>query len=138
MKKTLIALFVLAMVVMVPALALGQGAGINISGNTTLTCSQTQDVLSLICRISLILNRIIPVLIILAVIIFVWGVIMYVVSSEEEAKKKGRQRMIWGLIGLVVIVGMWGLVAMVRNSLGIDNNQNVILPTINTEQMSPP
>ena len=30
--------------------------------------------------------------------------------------------MIWGLIGLAVIVSIWGLIAVLRNSFGIDNS----------------
>src|ERR1035437_5701732 len=56
------------------------------------------------------LNAVIPVLVVLGIVYFVWGVITYVISSDEEAKTTGRNRMIYGIIGLAVIVGMWGLV----------------------------
>lgn len=130
MKKILITLFVLTMVV-APVAVFAQ---VTLTGTaTTLGCSTDQNLSSLICRISLVLNKIIPVLMVLAVVIFIWGVIMYVISSDEEAKKKGRNRMIWGIIGLVVILGMWGLVKMIQNSLGIENTQNLVLPSMNTE-----
>ncbi len=73
----------------------------------------------IICKIGDILDIIIPVLVILGVVYFVWGVVMYVISSDEEAKKTGRDRMIYGIIGLVVIVAMWGLVGIVRTTFGL-------------------
>ena len=61
-----------------------------------------------LCTIRDIMNTIIPILIVLAVIYFIWGVITYMISTDEEAKKGGRTKIIYGLIGLVVIVAMWG------------------------------
>ena len=46
---------------------------------------------------------------------------MYFISSDEEAKKKGRDRIIYGIIGLVVIIAIWGLVGVVRNSFGLNS-----------------
>ena len=63
-----------------------------------------------------VVNPIIYLIMALAVVYFVWGVISYVISSDEEAKKAGKNRMIWGIIGLVVIVGMWGLVGIVTKT----------------------
>lgn len=67
------------------------------------------------------LNYIVPALITVAVVFFIWGVITFISSSEEEGKKKGRSRIINGLIGLFVIVAFWGLIAVVKNSFGIGN-----------------
>jgi len=58
-----------------------------------------------------------------------WGVVQYVISNDEEAKKTGRNRMIYGIIGLAVIIGMWGLVNILKNTFGLDNVQNITLPT---------
>lgn len=128
MKKNLIALFGLG-AIMAPFVAFAQ---ITISGSQTVNCVG-QDLGGMLCQIGLVLNKVIPILIVLGVVFFVWGVITYVVASEEEAKKKGRNRMIWGIIGLVVIVGMWGLVKIVTNTFGIENVGNITLPTIPTE-----
>jgi predicted membrane channel-forming protein YqfA (hemolysin III family) len=81
---------------------------------------------AVICKISSILNLIIPVIIVLGVVYFVWGIVTYVIADDEEAKKAGTQRMIYGIIGLVVIVGMWGLVRIVMNTFGLNNNQQGI------------
>ncbi|MEK7572283.1 MAG: pilin [Patescibacteria group bacterium] len=90
----------------------------------TTTCSAYSlgGIEAFICKIGSILNTIIPVIIVLGVVYFVWGVVQYVIANDEEAKKKGRDRMIFGIIGLVVIVGMWGLVRIVTNTFGLNNN----------------
>jgi ABC-type thiamin/hydroxymethylpyrimidine transport system permease subunit len=67
---------------------------------------------------------------IFCVVYFVWGVVQYVIASDEEAKKTGRNRMIYGIIGLVVIVSMWGLVGIVRQTFGLDSA--VVPPNITT------
>ena len=84
----------------------------------------------IICKIALLINTIIPILIILGVLYFIWGVITYVISADEEAKTKGRDKMIYGLIGLLVIVSIWGLVAILRNTFGVIDAKNVQIPCI--------
>ena len=73
----------------------------------------------LLFKVHQILNTIIPVLVALGVVYFVWGVITYVISSEEEAKKAGKNKIIYGIIGLAVIVSLWGLVNIVVNTFDI-------------------
>ena len=118
-----------ALLASAPMVALAQTT----TGGTPARCSAyagQANLNSFLCKIAELLNAVIPVLIALAVVFFVWGVVTYVVSSEEEAKKKGRERMIWGIIGLVVIVGMWGLVRLVTNTFGLNNATNITLPTV--------
>jgi len=127
MQKKLISLLSLGLVLS-PVLALAQGLGT--SGSSSTCSNSVSNIGDVICRIGSILNSIIPVLVVLGVVYFVWGVIQYVMASEEEAKKKGKDRMIWGIIGLVVIVGMWGLVSIITSTFGLSNTTNVVLPTV--------
>ena len=82
------------------------------------------------CKIGEILNSVIPILILLGVVYFVWGVITYVISKEEEAKKAGKNRIIYGIIGLAVIIAMWGLVNILVRTLGIDTTSVTTFPTV--------
>jgi len=131
MKKKLIVLsgFVLSLAPVVALAAVAGSAGSCGSGGVT----QVTDIPSLLCKISQLLNSVIPVLIALGVVYFVWGVVTYVISSDEEAKKTGRNRIIYGIIGLAVIIAMWGLVGILTKTFGLENsNNNVInLPTVN-------
>lgn len=65
------------------------------------------------------LNRVIPVLLTLAVVYFIWGVIKYTISGDEEAKGKARSGIIAGLIGLFVIISFWGIVAVIQETTGV-------------------
>src|SRR5258708_18671844 len=80
---------------------------------------QLQHLLNyVVCTIN---GSVIPLIFALAVVVFVWGVVQYVINSDEEAKKeKGRQFMIWGIIGLTVMLGVWGLVAILGNTFGLE------------------
>lgn len=85
---------------------------------------------SIICTVGNILDIIIPILIVLGVVYFVWGVVGYVISNDEEAKKRGKDKMIYGIIGLVVIVAMWGLVGIVKRTFDLDQPTNIQIPTV--------
>jgi len=78
------------------------------------------DIGDVLCKIGSILKLVLPIIVALGVVYFVWGVVTYVISSDEEAKKSGKNRIIYGIIGLVVITSMWGLVAIVVDTFGID------------------
>lgn len=70
------------------------------------------------------LSYIIPALITIAVIYFIWGVITFMRASDEEAKKMSRTKIINGIIGLFVIVAFWGIIGIVKNTFMISNNPN--------------
>jgi len=129
MKKKLFVLFgfVLASV---PLMTLAQ---VVIGGASSTNCNLgpgSGNLFGLLCRLGELFNAVIPVLIALGVLYFVWGVIMYVVAGDEEKKKEGRDKIVYGLIGLAVIIGLWGLVNLLRNTFGLSNTTNIELPTI--------
>ena len=69
--------------------------------NTTTGSRNTLGLL--LCRVALLINTVIPVLISLGVVYFIWGVIHYAIARDEEGKAEGRANMINGLIALLVI-----------------------------------
>ncbi|MFZ3011718.1 MAG: pilin [Minisyncoccia bacterium] len=77
----------------------------------------------LLTGIQQLLNTIIPILILVGVVYFVWGVVKFMIADGEEAKTKGKDQIIYGLIGFTVIIGLWGLVNIVVNSLGFGAGQ---------------
>ena len=59
----------------------------------------------------------------LALLTFLWGIVVYLYHGNEEAmREEGRTYMIWGLVGLFVMVTVWGLIRTFAGSLGILNN----------------
>lgn len=77
---------------------------------------------SILSKIQELLNMVIPVLVALGVVYFVWGVVQYVIGSDEEAKTKGRDRIIYGIIGLTVIISLWGLVYILADTFDLDSS----------------
>lgn len=74
---------------------------------------------SILARIAQLIAFAMPILISLAVVYFIWGVIQYTVSTDEEAKKGARGKIIQGLIGLFVIVAFWGIISLVTTTFGV-------------------
>ncbi len=68
-----------------------------------------------------IIRALIPIVIGLGVLIFLWGVLQYVLRSDDAGKAQGRTFMLWGIIALFVMVSVWGLVNILRSSLQLDN-----------------
>jgi uncharacterized membrane protein YidH (DUF202 family) len=75
-----------------------------------------------------IINALMPFIVALAVLYFIWGVFQYVANAgDEEARKAGQSKMIYGVIGIFVMVSVWGLVNLLQGSFA--TNKTVINPT---------
>lgn len=67
-----------------------------------------------------ILNPLITVIALAAFIIFVWGVVEFIRGADnEEARKKGQQHILWGIIGLVIIFGATVIVKILAGFVGV-------------------
>jgi hypothetical protein len=101
---------------LVPALAFAAAGDVQLS---TLG-KALQDIQAL-------MNKVVPILIGLAIIAFLFGVLRFVFNAGKEDKRaEGRNFMIYGLIGIVVMVSVWGLVTFVQSTFGLQNNNFII------------
>lgn len=54
----------------------------------------------------------------IAIITFAWGVLQIVLhGDDEEARKRGKLTMIYGTIGFFIMVGAWGIIYIVSNTI---------------------
>ena len=60
-------------------------------------------------------NMLVGTIFTIAVVVFFWGLVQYLVSVGEQ-KGKGLQRMFYGIITLFVMVSIWGLIALLQNT----------------------
>ena len=68
----------------------------------------------------LLLDSVVPLLMALAVVVFIYGVIQYMINANDSAKREeGRNFMIWGIVALFVITSIWGLVKLLAGTFGI-------------------
>ena len=57
---------------------------------------------------------------ILGTLIFLYGVIEFIAgASSEDARTKGKKHMIWGIVGLVIIMGAMAIIAILQNFFGL-------------------
>lgn len=69
-------------------------------------------------------NIAISILISFAVIYIIFAVVNYVISGDDGEKlAAAKNKILWGVIGLVVILSIWGIVRVVRNTFNFGPNQ---------------
>ncbi len=57
----------------------------------------------------------------ISVITIVFYVFKYAVAGGEDDKSKAKTHIIWGVIGLFVMVSIWGLVSILRHTFDLGN-----------------
>jgi hypothetical protein len=75
----------------------------------------------LIYNVMGVFDSLIPLLIGAAVVVFLYGVLLFIAKASAgnaEGRKEGINFMIFGIIGIAVMVSVWGLVAFVTNTFG--------------------
>lgn len=82
---------------------------------------QITDVNSLTFKLTNLSNTFLQILIGFAVIFIVWQVIRYIVKAEDpEARKTIGRGIIFGIVGLAIILSIWGLVRILTNTFKTD------------------
>lgn len=73
--------------------------------------------------IDFVLDPVVSLLIAAAVVVFLWGVVKYITSGDnEEERKKAKDLIIYGIIGLFVMVSVWGLVGLLTGTFDLNDD----------------
>ncbi|MBI2409491.1 hypothetical protein HYV30_00400 [Candidatus Kaiserbacteria bacterium] len=64
---------------------------------------------------------VIPIIFALTFLVFVWGIFRYyfLKSADEKERTNARAFVLWGLVGMILILSIWGLVNVALSTLGI-------------------
>jgi Type IV secretion system pilin len=87
---------------------------------------------SLLRSVGTIINMLVGLLIALAVVWFIWNVFGYIRAANEEKKAEAAKGMLWGIIGLAVIVSVWGLVNLLQYTFNVGS-----VPAADTTNLLP-
>lgn len=60
---------------------------------------------------------ILPLLYALAFLFFLYGIVRFFFSTNEEVRQEGRQFAFWGIIALAALFSVWGIVRVLLTSL---------------------
>jgi hypothetical protein len=70
------------------------------------------------------INLVIPIVIGIGLIYFLWGLATFINNSgDEKGREEGKSKMVWGILGLFVMISIWGLVEFVGSSLDIKQGE---------------
>jgi len=67
-----------------------------------------------------IINPIVAVLFTAAIVVFFWGLIQFIYAAGgDEDREKGKQHMLWGVIGIFIMLSAYGILTLFTNTFGI-------------------
>src|SRR3989338_3510669 len=79
----------------------------------------------LFSKVETLLGKVVTLLISVAVIILIAAIISYIRAGEDEEKRgKARNMMIYGIIGLFVMVSLWGLVSILTGTFDFGSSND--------------
>lgn len=82
----------------------------------------TSYISSWITTIAGLITQLIPLMIAIGVLYFIWGLVSFIASADDEAARaSAKMKMVWGIVALFVIVGVWGFVALLQQFTGVDD-----------------
>ena len=89
-----------------------------ITGSNPITNFDT-----LVGRLTNIGNVVIELLIAFAVIYIIINVVRFIMSGDDTKRSELRTSILWGIVGLFVILSIWGLVRILTNTFNTGNRQ---------------
>ena len=70
-----------------------------------------------------IINPLIVFLFALGTLLFIWGIVLYILGSQgDEAKlEKGKKAILYGIIGMFIMASAWGIVRLMCDFFSVTN-----------------
>ena len=83
-----------------------------------------------------IINPLILLLFALAMVYFLYGLVEFIANANNDEKRtSGKSHMLWGIIGLTIMMGVWFILRVILSTLGI--SQSEIDPKAGTIRLPP-
>ncbi|PIQ68530.1 MAG: hypothetical protein COV91_03690 [Candidatus Taylorbacteria bacterium CG11_big_fil_rev_8_21_14_0_20_46_11] len=83
---------------------------------TDTSPANTTDLLNNISKF--LINPMIFTLFSIAFVVFIWGLVQFVANlNNEEARSTGGKHMIWGLIGMAIMVSVNGIIGIIDSTV---------------------
>lgn len=96
--------------------------------------TQVTDVNVLFTRLTTLGDAVIYILVALAVVFIVYNIVIYFIKGDGSADRASAGLSIWwGIVGLFIIVSLWGLVNVLLGTFPTKNTipDNVRFPNVN-------
>ena len=75
-------------------------------------------------------NVVVPIFWVLfsvAFIVFFWGLVEFIRdAASEDGRKKGRQHMLWGVIGLLIMASVFGITRVLIDTVGLSGDKGSV------------
>jgi hypothetical protein len=73
-----------------------------------------------------IVNPILLLMVAVAFVVFLWGVFEFIAHAGDEGKRaEGQQAILWGLVGLVIMFGAYGIINIAAGAFNIAPIQKI-------------
>lgn len=70
--------------------------------------------------ITLIINPTILLIFTAGFFLFLWGLVVFIFNLGEGGENtEGKQHMLWGVIGMLVMVSVFGIIALINNTFNL-------------------
>jgi len=80
-----------------------------------------------ISTVSQIINGLIPIVLAIAVLIFFWGLAMYLLNASNNEKRiEGINIMFMGIIAIFVMVSIWGIIRILQQTFKVDQAKPIV------------
>ena len=98
-----------------------------IAGSTVLLpfVASAATLLNTLALANTFLNALIGLFITLAIVVFFWGLIKYLVNAGEE-KAAGLTIMFYGILAIFVMVSIWGIIRLLQSTFSVTSTTPVI------------
>jgi len=104
----------------VPPVTILPASGVQSSQSVGVTQS-TSGIMGLIGLVQEVMNRLVPIMVGLAVLAFFWFVVVFVWMAKDNPDEqiKARSGMGYSILAIFVMVSIWGIISFIGNTFGI-------------------
>jgi len=118
MRKSIITVLSVAGTFALPLIANAQGI---------VSTTPQQGIIGLIQFANTALNDVMVLFITLAIVVFFWGLIQYIIKSGEE-RAAGLTTIFYSIIAIFIMVSIWGVIHLLQATFGVNNSNSAETP----------
>jgi len=97
----------------------------------TIVLADSSYIFQVFFRINMFISLVFPIIIALALLVFLWGIAKFILQSgDEKAVENGKQLMIWGLVCLFCVVSVWGIVKIAQGMFDVEDVSSPTTPVV--------